>query len=400
MKDMLPGNVIEPARVEEMIPENLSELAHTVVQKSEALAGKLHPVALQQLSGVTRITNAYYSNLIEGHITRPAEIKGALEGDYSDNEEKRALQEEAVAHVELQEEIDRIALFGELLDPTSPEYIQYLHTEFYSKLPEEFMWVRDRDGEKRFRIVPGEFRTSDVTVGELNPPEWKHVPALMDYFHLRFGRQQMGQIAKVLAIPAAHHRALYIHPYSDGNGRVMRLMSHAMCHRAGIGAGGLWSISRGLARGLGGVVGQTQYKERMQMADAQRAGAHDGRGVRSYSALVGFTEWFLEVMIDQIEFMGTLFDFENLDKRLDDYVKLRDLRPESASLLRHLLLNGEIERGDVPGIMGLAPRTGRRVLMDLLKDGIIGSETSRGAVSLRFPEDRHDMLFPRLFAGA
>jgi hypothetical protein len=42
----------------------------------------------------------------------------------------------------------------------------------------------------------------------------------------------------------------YIHPFPDGNGRVSRLMSHAMALTAGIGGQGLWSVSRGLARGL------------------------------------------------------------------------------------------------------------------------------------------------------
>ena len=33
-----------------------------------------------------------------------------------------------------------------------------------------------------------------------------------------------------MAIAAAHHRFNYIHPFPDGNGRVSRLMSHAMAH--------------------------------------------------------------------------------------------------------------------------------------------------------------------------
>ena len=45
-------------------------------------------------------------------------------------------------------------------------------------------------------------------------------------------------------------RLNYIHPFPEGNGRVSRLMSHAMAHTAGIGAHRLWSVSRGLARGL------------------------------------------------------------------------------------------------------------------------------------------------------
>ena len=59
-----------------------------------------------------------------------------------------------------------------------------------------------------------------------------------------------GTSARILAMAAAHHRLNYIHPFPDGNGRVSRLMSHAIALQAGIGASGLWSVSRSLAPGL------------------------------------------------------------------------------------------------------------------------------------------------------
>ena len=50
---------------------------------------------------------------------------------------------------------------------------------------------------------------------------------------------------------------------------VTRLLSYAMAQRAGIGAHGLWSISRGLSRGL---PGRPTYKAMMDTADTPRAG--------------------------------------------------------------------------------------------------------------------------------
>jgi hypothetical protein len=40
------------------------------------------------------------------------------------------------------------------------------------------------------------------------------------------------------------------------------------------------------------------------------------------------------------------------------------------------------------------------IMTDMLKDGIIGSTTARGALSLRFPPSEHDLLFPGLFIEA
>lgn len=42
-------------------------------------------------------------------------------------------------------------------------------------------------------------------------------------------------------------------------------------------------------------------------------------------------------------------------------------------------------------------RTARRVLNDVIATGLLASDTPKGAVSLRFPADALDLLFPRLF---
>jgi hypothetical protein len=195
--------------------------------------------------------------------------------------------------------------------------------------------------------------------------------------------ESLGKAARILAIPAAHHRFNYIHPFPDGNGRVSRLMSHAMAHRAGIAAHGLWSISRGLARGL---ESRGEYKRMMDHADMPRQGDLDGRGNLSQYALSDFVSWFLRVCLDQVTFMSGLFQIDTLARRLRRYVEHNDsLKPEAARLLEETLIRGEIERGDVPRIMGLPERTARRVFNDVVAAGLLASETPKGPVSLRFP---------------
>lgn len=107
----------------------------------------------------------------------------------------------------------------------------------------------------------------------------------MRYFERRYRLAPMGKGGRIIALATAHHRLNYIHPFPDGNGRVSRLMSHAMGLSAGIGAGGLWSVSRGLARGL---QSRHEYKQMMDYADSPRQGDLDGRGNLSQKALVEF----------------------------------------------------------------------------------------------------------------
>lgn len=198
-----------------------------------------------------------------------------------------------------------------------------------------------------------------------------------------------------MAIAAAHHRFNYIHPFLDGNGRVSRLMSHAMAWSANIGSRGLWSISRGLARGL---ESRTEYKQMMDLADSPREGDLDGRGNLSQKALQEFVHWFLRVCLDQIMFMSGLFELDRLMERLKAYVLTHpDLRPEGAALLQETAVRGEIERGEVSRITGLPERTARRMLNDIVTAGLLSSDTPKGAVSLRFPAEALEDLFPRLY---
>jgi Fic family protein len=390
---------IEPTRLE-TIPVAISDLVAELAAATATLESSLHPRTAANLAGLVRIMNTYYSNLIEGHNTRPRDIVRALDGHLDANVERRNLQIEAASHVRAQSLIDELALTGTLPDPVSSSFIRKLHAAFYEGASPEMLRVEGAG--RSFVMQPGAWRSlpeHDVAVGRHVPPASGRVEAFMEYFQEAFGQEQLvGKTAKIVGIAVAHHRFNYIHPFPDGNGRVSRLMSHAMGHTAGIGAHGLWSISRGLARGL---KSRTEYKTMMDLADSPRRGDTDGRGNLSKAALLEFVEWFLKVCVDQVRFMTSLFEVEALAQRLARFVERHlNLKPEAARLLEEALIRGELERGEASRASGLPERSARRALNDLVAAGLLASETPKGAVSLRFPADALDVLFPRLFPEA
>lgn len=381
------------------VPEETAGLVAELSAGCSRLGQGLHAQSAANLADLVRVMNAYYTNLIEGHDTRPRDIERAMSGDLEDDGPRRDLQLEAAAHVRLQATLDRLAIENALPEPASKAFISQLHKDFYTDAPESMLTVQGKNSS--FLMKPGEWRSQsnqDVSVGRHVPPSSAMVESFMQRFADAYLLEPIKPGQRILLIPVAHHRFNYIHPFPDGNGRVSRLMSHAMAHWAGIGAHGLWSVSRGLARGL---ESRKEYFRMMDHADSPRQGDLDGRGNLSEKALQDFTRWFLEVCLDQVEFMSAQFELNRLDLRYDRLVAGHDtLKPESSALLKEALRSGQFERGQASRITGLPSRTAQRILQEVIAEGLLASSTPKGPVSLRFPASTLDSLFPRLYSEA
>lgn len=126
---------IEPCLLEN-IPIGITDLIANLTTSSERIAGRLHPRTAASLAELVRIMNCYYSNLIEGHNTKPRDIERALADDLEKDELRRNFQIEARAHVRLQQTIDRLYAAGNMPEPASTEFLRWLHKEFYHDAPD------------------------------------------------------------------------------------------------------------------------------------------------------------------------------------------------------------------------------------------------------------------------
>jgi Fic family protein len=69
-----PGR-IEPCFFEDGTPQEIADLTVEIQRAADMLGRGLHPEAAQELADFVRMMNCYYSNLIEGHNTRPRDIE-------------------------------------------------------------------------------------------------------------------------------------------------------------------------------------------------------------------------------------------------------------------------------------------------------------------------------------
>lgn len=368
----------------------IADLAVELAQRSAGFLSSLPPSVMESLSALVRSMNCYYSNLIEGHDTHPIDIERALRNDYSNDTRKRDLQLEARAHIAVQQWIDEGGLAGG--KAVTQAGIREIHRRFCELLPAELLWSEDHSTGERERVVPGELRLCDVQVGRRVPVSAGALPRFLERFEQVYAK--LGKAEAIISSAAAHHRLSWIHPFLDGNGRVARLMSHAMLLES-LGTGGVWSIARGLARNV------DRYKSMLAECDEPRRNDLDGRETLSEAALVRFTEFLLKTCIDQVEFMESLVRPDRLRDRVltwaQEEIRRNALPTHANAVLEAILLRGELTRGDVPIATGTGERQARRIIAEMIERGVVRSANHLAPLRLAFPATLASRWMPGLF---
>lgn len=384
-------STIEPLRLSDRSRHRpqLADLAVELAAQNASFRSSLPAGINQALAELVRSMNCYYSNLIEGHDTHPIDIERALQNDYSQDPEQRNLQLEAKAHINVQQWIDH----GGLPDrATAIACLCEIHQRFCEQLPDELLWVTRPETGERIAIIPGQYRQHDVRVGRHTAISAGAIPRFMTRFEQAY--HPLGKAETIITAAAAHHRLLWIHPFLDGNGRVARLMSYAMLLET-LETGGLWSVARGLARN------EQSYKQHLAACDLPRRNDLDGRGHLSEEALAAFTHFFLETCIDQVQFMKSLMQPEQLHQRILGWaaaeVSATRLSPKVERILEALLYRGTLPRHETPTLLDTGDRQARRIVASLMDQNVIHADTTKAPLKLAFPATLASQWMPGLF---
>lgn len=374
---------------------DLPALAITLERKASALGGALPPQTAELITGVLRTINSYYSNLIEGHDTHPVDIRRALHGDYAQDKKKRDLQQESIAHIEVQKLIDQTILSSDTV--ATGGYICWIHKEFYERSPKEFRTLEDGSIMK-----PGHYRKCNVTIGQHLAPPPEDIERLIARFEHAFMANRIRN-NPIIATMAAHHRLLWIHPFADGNGRVGRLFTDVMLKAHGVGGIGIWCLSRGLARSIKRTDGG--YKAFMARADQPRKGDTDGRGTLTESGFIDFIRFMIETAIDQVNYMQEITKPQSARARIDRYIRARNdglimgcppINPVAARLLKFAYTEGTIPRSEMEELTGYKSSAARKLVQQMKAEGLLTETTHRAPLMLGIPEHFEPYLLPGL----
>lgn len=201
-------------------PDFDSSLTDTLIELNHLrrlrLDGTTAPWIFFQLKNIFHILESVGSARIEGNRTTISEyIEKKIE-----HRERSSERFSEIANVEAAMEfIDQHIRQGEDI---SHHFVRELHQLVVGGL--------EREGDR----TPGAYRSWNVAISQAShvPPDHVAVQGYMDEL-LAFINTRSADKYDLLKTSIAHHRFAWIHPFGNGNGRVVRLLTYALLIKYG-----------------------------------------------------------------------------------------------------------------------------------------------------------------------
>ncbi|WP_256575514.1 MULTISPECIES: Fic family protein [unclassified Pseudomonas] len=374
-----------------VFPSEILQLAEQVPFQAGKLSAMVAPQMIRRVGALLRVTSSFYSNLIEGQFTEPVTLAAT-----APKRHRKELAELATTHIDTQQAFERaLTLHKDLPWEAlfSPGFVGRIHQRLFQGVNDD--QLRLSDGSL---LVPGELRDvagREVSVGNHAAPHSQSVTPMLARMQQVYGRLPDAR-SRLLAVMAYHHRLAWVHPFVDGNGRTVRLVTHLQLHKLGL-VSPLWSLSRGLARQ------QETYYARLANADQPRRGDLDGRGQLTQAGLFEFVGFMLETCLDQMRYTEQALGVSNMRERLhtvfawDEQIKRAGIKLESARAMHVLLTQGVLSRADFKIFTGLSDRAATDQLKGLVQLGLVESATPKARdVYPGLPVWFAQLLFPNL----
>ncbi len=301
----------------------LTELEHL---RRLQLGGTTPAPLFFQLKQIFHMLESLGSARIEGNYTTLADfIESRLEteqDDSSDQLREMANIEQAMLYIEEQTEPGAVL---------TEQFIRELHTITVTNL------VREGDPE------PGAYRNVPVRIAQADhlPPEFIAVPQYMNEL-VAFINADHPPKYDLIKIALTHHRFGWIHPFRNGNGRVVRLLTYLLLIKYGfnVQAGG-----RLLNPTAVFCNNRDTYYRMLALADT---GTTEGREA--------WCVYVLQGILDELHKVDQLTDFDYLRRKILlpalQYARKRKLiTSQESTILEIAAKQGTAKSGDLAGAM-------------------------------------------------
>lgn len=184
--------------------------------RKKVLGGTTPPHIFFQIKNIFHIIESIGSARIEGNHTTLI--------DYIDSKIAPSPSTETEPIIEIRNMESALDFIDKSIDDTSINRI------FLSELHKQVVGGLTAEGSKN----PGEYRQKEVKIAGAThlPPDYMQVNSYMEELFNLINRDDPSQF-DLLKTTIAHHRFAWIHPFDNGNGRTVRLLTYAMLVKQG-----------------------------------------------------------------------------------------------------------------------------------------------------------------------
>ena len=276
-------NLVEPS-FSSSLTDLIIELDYL---RKRPLGGSTHPKVFFQLKHIFHTLESIGSARIEGNNTTIAEyIETKLEKAENVPSGIKEIQniENAMSFIE-----ENVKDY-----PINRAFICEMHKMVVDGL------LPPPNGEGDY--TPGEYRKINLKINKSNhqPPDWIRIE---DYMKELFDFIQKDDSTKydLLKAAIAHHRFVWIHPFGNGNGRVVRLLTYAMLVKTGFNI----NVGRIINPTAVFCGNRNDYYNHLSEADT---GTDAG--------ILSWSEYVLKGLKEEIEKIDKLTDYDFLKKEI------------------------------------------------------------------------------------
>jgi len=251
--------------------------------RKKILRGTTHPKIFFQLKHIFHMIESISSARIEGNHTTIAEY---IETKIEKPKTAKENIQEILNSEQAMQFIDETVLDTDI----NRAFLSQIHKIVVTNLTQE--------GSK----TPGLYRKSNLTIAGSKhiPPDYSQVEIYMDEL-FAFISNKHAEKYDLLKTAIAHHRFAWIHPYDNGNGRTVRLLTYAML------------IKQGFNVNLGRILNPTavfcndrnKYYDALALAD-----------VGTKQNALAWCEYVLSGLKNEIEKIDKLLDYKYLHERI------------------------------------------------------------------------------------
>ena len=325
-----------------------SSLTRTVFElqylRRQRLGGTTPPPIFFQLKQFFHLLESIESARIEGNRTTIAE---AVDAQVEESSEREDLRE--ILNIE-----GVMSFIEQNITPGST-----ISSAFVRELHKRVVVDLKREGDK----TPGQYRKGNVQITQSShtPPDGAQVQSYLDEF-FEFINAPQDPVYDLIRIALAHHRFAWIHPFTNGNGRVVRLLTYAMlvAKAFDVGQGRILNPSAVFC------ADRNKYYDKLAAADSGADGA-----------LLGWCEYVLEGLQAELTKIDKLLEYGFLAERIlrpavRHSLERKVITELEAKILEVAIANVPFQASDIKSLTpGKIPAERSRILARMKENHLI-----------------------------